>query len=63
MCNFGLNNTGRLRELARKQKQDLTTEFKIAFLEEYVKINDFDFNEVPSILIEYYIALKLKELA
>ncbi|MHA1265352.1 MAG: hypothetical protein ACTSRS_08980 [Candidatus Helarchaeota archaeon] len=43
-------------------KEDLTTQFKIAFLEEYVGINEFDFNNVPSVLIEYYIELKLKDL-
>ena len=43
-------------------KEDLTTQFKIAFLEEIVEVDKFDFNEVPSTLIEYYIDLKLKEI-
>jgi len=46
----------------RKKKEDITTQFKIAFLEEYVGINEIDFNEVPSALVEYYIELKLKHL-
>ena len=42
-------------------KEDLTTQFKIAFLEEIVEVDKFDFNEVPSPLIEYYIDLKLRD--
>ncbi len=45
-----------------KDKENITTKFKIAYLEEIIRINDFDFNEVPSVLIEYYIELKLKDL-
>ena len=45
-----------------EKKEDVTTQFKIAFLEEIVKVNDFDFNEVPSQLVEYYIELKLRDL-
>ncbi|NVM27721.1 MAG: hypothetical protein HWN65_02675 [Candidatus Helarchaeota archaeon] len=43
-------------------KEDITTKFKIAYLEEVVGIDEFDFNDVPSALIEYYIELKLKGL-
>ncbi len=43
-------------------KEDITTEIKIAFLEEIVGINEIDFDEVPTALIDYYIELKLKNL-
>ena len=45
-----------------QKKEDITTQFKIAFLEEIVRVNDFDFNEVPHQLVEYYIQLKLRDL-
>jgi hypothetical protein len=38
----------------------MTTKFKILFLEEVVGINDIDFEDVPTNLIDYYIELKLK---
>ncbi len=41
-------------------KEDMTTKFKILFLEEVVGINDIDFEDVPTALIDYYIELKLK---
>ena len=44
------------------KKKDLTLEFKIAFLEEYAGIDDIDFDNVPSALIDYYIELKLRDL-
>jgi len=44
------------------KKEDLTTKIKIQFLEEIVGINEIDFNEVPSALVEYYIELKLRNL-
>ncbi len=44
------------------KKEDLTTQFKIAYLEQIIEVDKFDFNEVPSTLIEYYIDLKLKDI-
>ena len=39
----------------------MTTKFKIAFLEEIIGINEIDFEEVPTVLIDYYIELKLRD--
>lgn len=44
------------------EKEDLTIQFKIAFLEEIVGINEIDFDEIPLVLINYYIELKLRGL-
>jgi hypothetical protein len=44
------------------QMENITTKIKIAFLEEVIGINEIDFNEVPSALVEYYIELKLRDL-
>ena len=45
-----------------EQMEDITTEIKIAFLEEIVGINEIDFDNVPTALIDYYIDLKIKNL-
>ncbi len=42
--------------------EDVTTQIKIAFLEEIVGINEIDFDNVPTALIDYYIDLKIKNL-
>ncbi|NVM53439.1 MAG: hypothetical protein HWN66_07010 [Candidatus Helarchaeota archaeon] len=44
------------------EKEDLTTQFKISFLEEIIGIDEIDFDDVPSALVDYYIELKLRDL-
>jgi len=44
------------------ENEDLTMQFKIQFLEEVIGIDEIDINEVPTVLIDYYIELKLKNL-
>lgn len=61
MCELPPLRDDEWRNPSRNDEVDLTTQFKIAYLEEIIEIDKFDFNEVPSILIEYYIDLKLKD--
>ena len=62
MCEIPPLREDKWRTPSNCSKEDLTTQFKIAFLEEIVEVDKFDFNEVPSPLIEYYIDLKLKDV-
>ena len=62
MCELPSIRDDEWRSSSSCDKEDLTTQFKIAFLEEIVEVDRFDFNEVPSTLIEYYIDLKLKDI-